>query len=129
MTWEGLLERWFGVIDSFLAAQWHDNTVHGGASPVKHRREEWLWASGCSYDAFANDESDQLGVALKAERLHGAVLVKSDRPRRDLENIGNLFHWPALGQQLQNFSLSHGQMFSGPIRSRILDELQSQALG
>ena len=67
------------------------------------------------------------GAGLEAKLFHEFVLVKGYGPWRDVEHIADFRHYLSLSQQLQNFSLSFGQLFSSldqrlipyPMRSKL----------
>src|SRR5262245_14424228 len=51
----------------------------------------------------------QFGVGLDAERLHHFVFMRFDRPGRNVEDGGDLFHRAAFGDELQYFALARRQ--------------------
>src|SRR6516164_11020850 len=63
-----------------------------------------------SHDALLDGELDEPRRGLDAELLHHAVFVERDGSRRDLEDVRDLLHRPALGEQLQHLALTRAQL-------------------
>src|ERR1700733_1414358 len=67
---------------------------------------------GCNRDSLRSNHlvfegvSQKFGVGADVERLHHSILVKGDRAWFHVDHICDLLHRHALGEQLQNFTLS-----------------------